>query len=333
MSSKRILLLFVAIFAGGIAAFLAVSGQKEPVVQQVAQVEKTTTKVLVTNRTIGLGQRIASEDLVWQKWPKDALRPEYITEEQLPDAQISLAGVVVRFEIFAGEPVREEKIVRTDQGYLSAVIGPGLRAVSIRISPESGAGGFIVPNDRVDVILTSSTSQGDQTNTILENVRVLAIGLRLGEGEAGEGDQGQDSGSKTFAKKTTATVELAPAQAEKIIQSEQIGTLSLALRSVSDFAEHAKSVGDEDLESANQVKLIRFGQEKSLTVASISPTVDEGVSEALSDPSLSVPNPVPELRASVSAIPSATPAPPPPQTANPTNQASSSGPPPPPVLE
>lgn len=328
MSSKRILLLFVAIFAGGIAAYLAVSGQKTPaVVQQIAQVEEVTTKVLVTNRNIGLGQRIASEDLAWQEWPEDAVRPEYITIERLPEALTEMAGVVVRFEIFAGEPVREEKIVRSDQGYLSAVIGAGMRAVSIRVSPESGAGGFIVPNDRVDVILTTSSNNGDQTQTILENVRVLAIGLRLGEGAQPDEDKNQEPGVKTFAGQTTATVELAPNQAEKIINAEKLGTLSLALRSIVDFAEHAKTVKGGGSQNANQVKVIRFGQEKSLTVASIESDSDDiqpiDTTALVPVANANVGAAVPSVQ---SAIQPAVPAPPQQQADN-----SSSSPPPPPL--
>lgn len=273
MSAKRILLLLVAIFAGGIAAFLAVSGQKEPaVVEQIAQVKEISTKVLITQRKIGLGHRITSEDLAWQQWPDQALRPEYITIERLPNALTELAGVVVRYEMFAGEPVREERIVRSDKGYLSAVIGEGMRAVSIQISPESAAGGFIVPNDRVDVFLTHSSGSGEMTETILENVRVLAIGLRLGEGSTedengqAQSQQAQANTSQTFANRTTATVELAPNQAEDLINAERMGVLSLALRSVIDFGEQAQTTKTNGNGSSNQVKVIRFGHEQNLTL-------------------------------------------------------------------
>ena len=102
--------------------------------------------------------------------------PDYVTIEAMPEAPTELAGAVARFEFFPGEPIREVKLVRADQGYLSAVLEKGKRGVSIRCRRVSASGGFIVPNDRVDIILTQDASGGQVSRTLLSNVKVLALG-------------------------------------------------------------------------------------------------------------------------------------------------------------
>ena len=114
---------------------------------------------------------------------------------------------------------------------MAAVLPGGMRAVSTEISPETGAGGFILPNDRVDVILSRREKNPDRTNPtdvivseiVLSNIRVLAID------QAPREKDGQNS---VVGK--TATLELKPAQAEILARARQSGTLSLALRSMLD---------------------------------------------------------------------------------------------------
>ena len=114
---------------------------------------------------------------------------------------------------------------------MAAILPSGMRAVSTEISPETGAGGFILPNDRVDVILSRRPKEDDKTatapqptsETILTNVRVLAIDQTVEE----------KNGQRVVVGKT-ATLEIAPRQAETLTQSRQLGTLSLALRSLLD---------------------------------------------------------------------------------------------------
>src|SRR5690606_37371182 len=111
-----------------------------------------------------------------------------------------LTDAVARFEFFPGEPIREAKLVRADQGYLSAVLSSGMRGVSVGVAAVSSAGGFVVPNDHVDVVLTTSTQTGQRSEVILSNVRVLAIGKRLGElGESG----GDETASQASTKPVT----------------------------------------------------------------------------------------------------------------------------------
>jgi len=264
MRPARILLLVIAIVAGGLAAYFATRG--EPPVEQVAVAEAPTSQVLVAARSIGMGERLTPSLVQWQNWPANAIRPEYLTREQLPDAPTQMTGSVARFEIFVGEPIRDSKLVRTDQGYLSAVITPGMRAVSVAVSAETGAGGFIVPNDRVDVVLSRRVDGLEVSTTILNSVRVLAIGHRLGEIGPPADAEGNDPAAQTFDRATIATLELNPAQSESIINANQMGDLSLVLRSVVDFASEPTG-GNQRSGASGSVKLIRFGHETSITSA------------------------------------------------------------------
>ena len=282
MKPARILLLAVAVSAGGLAAFLATRGDGPAPVQALIEtqvVQEAKRQVLVASANIGVGQRLSETVVEWQDWPEGMVRDEYITSDVFPDADEQMVGTVARFEIFTGEPVRQSKLIRTDQGYLSAVIEQGMRAVSVGVSAESGAGGFIVPNDRVDVVQTYRGNTGTATRTILANIRVLAIGQRLGEVGATSGNPDPDDPqAQMFEDQTIATLELDPSQSETIIGAAAVGELSLVLRSVADFSPDA----DEGLprQSAQTIRLIRFGAPSDITsntieqvAVSVTPTV------------------------------------------------------------
>src|SRR5690606_9742066 len=186
MRPSRIVLLLVAIIAGGLAAYLATRGGDQPV--QVVEgpervIEEQKTQILVATAPIGVGQRPSPATVQWADWPEGAVRPEYVTITALPDALEQLEGAVARFEIFPGDPIIERKLVRASQGYLSAVLDEGMRGVSIAVTAASASGGFIVPNDHVDVILTrrADGQSGQISETIVSDVKVLAINTRLGE--------------------------------------------------------------------------------------------------------------------------------------------------------
>ncbi len=284
MKPARILLLSVAVVAGGLAAFLATRGEAPApqVVQTTQVVQEEKRQVLIATQTIGIGQRLTRSLVAWQDWPEGALRPEYITSDVIPDAPEQMAGTVARFEIFAGEPIREAKLVRSDQGYLSAIIPRGMRAVSVSVTPESGAGGYIVPNDRVDVVRTGRTNLGSGTRTILANVKVLAIGQRLGEAGASAGHPDPDDPqAQVFGDDTIATLELSPSQAETIIDAAAGGKLTLVLRSVADFA---GGPGDA-LNTSNQpIRLIRFGVESNVVAGVPVDPVAEALPETTAEP-------------------------------------------------
>ncbi len=293
MKPARLILLLVALIAGGLAAFLVTRGSAPPPVEQADTtprvVEEVTTQVLVAKTPIGVGERLNPAAVEWQEWPQGALRAEYVTVAAMPDAPVELTGAVARFEIFPGEPIREAKLVRADQGYLSAVLSEGMRGVSVGVTAVSSAGGFVVPNDHVDVVLTSETPSGQQSELILANVRVLAIGQRLGElgtSSGAEDPSGQVAPQpQTFTGDTIATLELTPSQAETLINASMRGQLSLTLRSVVDFKKT-----NEPLPSNQTVRLIRFGREQavlsgtSLANTSVTPLPQIGQSPAVPAP-------------------------------------------------
>lgn len=277
MRPARIILLLVAVIAGGLAFYL-VTGSPAPQPDQTTEVVQmapavATTEILVASTAVGLGERLNPDNVQWQEWPESALRPEYVTISAMPDAREQLDGAVVRFEFFPGEPIREAKLVRADQGYLSAVLAPGKRGVSVAVTPVSSAGGFVVPNDHVDVLLTTNTPNGQRSELILPDVRVLAIGARLGEMGASGGNIEGDGSSPTpvvFDAGTIATLELDPGQAETLINAATRGELSLTLRSVADF--NRVDAGGSMQPTNQEVRLIRYGREQSVvTGASASP--------------------------------------------------------------
>jgi pilus assembly protein CpaB len=142
-------------------------------------------------------------------------------------------------------------------GYMAAILPSGMRAISVEISPETGAGGFILPNDHVDVILSrrdkaAEKAVGSEVHTsevILNNVRVLAIDQNVEE----------KNGQRVVVGKT-ATLELNPRQAETLALSRQLGTLSLALRSLVDFdAKDNPEVPNDDRGRRRGIDIVRYG--------------------------------------------------------------------------
>src|SRR5215212_9318954 len=182
MNIARIFVLIIALSAGGVAAYLArgTEEQSRPVAEPVVQLP--TVEVLVAKSDIGLGQAVKPEDLQWQTWPASAGN-NLVNRASRAEAIKEIAGSIARAPFIAGEPIREQKLVKANgSGFMAAILPTGMRAVSTEISPETGAGGFILPNDRVDVLLSRRDKNPDRggpdivtTDVILTNIRVLAI--------------------------------------------------------------------------------------------------------------------------------------------------------------
>jgi pilus assembly protein CpaB len=243
----RVALLIGALGAGGAAAWLVIAARPEPVTK-IVEAAPATQDVLVAVGDLLPAQTLTKENLRWQPWPQSALNPVYLTRTSRPDAIDSLAGAIIRNRLGAGEPIREENLTPRHAGYLATVLPSGKRAMAVRISAESTAGGFILPNDRVDVL--HSDGKSPVSHTILSNVRVLAI------------DQVVDDASKNDTSKAnvigkTATLELDPSQAEILTAAQAAGTLSLALRSAADN-------DDYHFSSRQAVRIIRAGHSEIL---------------------------------------------------------------------
>lgn len=244
---SRVVLVVVALLAGGLAAYLALQREPAPTATeapaqavQEKTIQEARTQILVAKQPIGMGQRLSPATIGWEDWPEGAVRPEYLTVAATPDAITSMTGSVARFEIFPGEPIRQDKLAKADQGYLSAILGSGMRAVSLTVTPDSASGGFVVPNDHVDVVLTrpSPTSGAQISETVLRNVKVLAINTRLGEtGTTGAPTDPADPRAEVFSAQAIATLELDESQAEIAINASAGGRLALVLRSMVDASQ------------------------------------------------------------------------------------------------
>lgn len=252
MKRQRIIVLIIAITAALGAAWIARSiVSRGP---EIKEVEKTvgSTGVLVAAKDIGLGDSVRAGDFKWQQWPVDGITPGLITQEAEPNAPSDLSGAVARAPFIAGEPIKDQKLIKISEGGVMAAILPsGMRAVSTPIREETAAGGFILPNDRVDVILSYQMKVGSKeepvSEAVLRNIRVLAIGQAL-ENEDGE----------KVATGKTATLELTPRQAEVLVLAQSMGDISLSLRSLADTAanrERTATIGEEP----GSVKILKYG--------------------------------------------------------------------------
>ena len=262
MNTARIVVLTIALGAGGIAAYLA-SGTDTKTVTAEPVPQMPTVEVLVARADIGLGQSLKPGDLQWQTWPASSTGNGFIRRGERPEATTQVAGSIARAPFIAVEPIREQKLVRADgSGFMAAILPTGMRAISTEISPETGAGGFILPNDRVDVILSKREKSGDRSGPeivnseiILTNVRVLAIDQAPKE---------KDGQNAVVGK--TVTLELKPEQAESLARSRQVGTLSLALRSIVDVNMVEQPVSEEDSPKRGEtVKVVRYGVQSTTT--------------------------------------------------------------------
>lgn len=263
MNKNRLIALGVAGAAALGAAFLANSFLQSPSNREVVEINNVAmTPVLVALKEIRVGDVLNSSNVGWKDWPSDGVREFMISQPDNEDFFKNESGIRARDNLFEGEPVSRKRLVAVgDAGFMAAVLPKGMRAISIRVSAETGAGGFILPNDRVDVILTRKTAGTAQVSDIvLSNVRVLAIDQQI---------QTNEKGDQVIVGKT-ATLELEPKQAEVLALVESAGQLALALRSLADRGN--KELGDDGPRladrfakgSGNGVKVIRYGKAKQV---------------------------------------------------------------------
>ncbi|HEY4274760.1 MAG TPA: Flp pilus assembly protein CpaB [Rhizomicrobium sp.] len=260
MNTKRLIVLAVAGVMAIAAALLArgMMGGGTPSVEAKVAAQMPMSEVLVASANLQPGQALAADQVHWQKWPTSSVDASFITHESVGDIDTVVKGTVVRSPLLSGQPITNVAIVHGDaSGLMAAMLNPGMRAISISINPDSGAGGFILPNDRVDLILTR---KGDgnrvSTSTLLTDVRVLAVDQTFK----------QDKDMKTVIGKT-ATLEVAPDQAERVAKAESQGSLSLSLRPLASgdmaMADNKQarpgSRRSSDEEGGDQVAIIRYG--------------------------------------------------------------------------
>jgi pilus assembly protein CpaB len=254
MKIARVTVLGIAAGAGLIAAFIAMRmAAPAPAPEVVATAPSETApqaQVLVATKDIPIGGRLTADSLTWQDWPQTGMNDRFIKKNGTGSTQIEpLVGAIARASIYSGEPVTEAKLIHSDHGFLSAILPQGMRAVATRIAADTSAGGFILPNDRVDVVMTrqspdATAAGGSQflTEVILSNVRVLAIDQTIENNS--DNSKGSGDGGQTVIGQT-ATLELTPQQVQILAVAQQMSDhLTLALRSVADSraspADHAE---------------------------------------------------------------------------------------------
>lgn len=287
MGAARIAILAVAAAAAIALAFL-VRGMMAPDTPEatvaaapMAPPPKPMARVLVAKKDLPVGYRIAAVDLGWQEWPVESLNPTFVTDggkpkvsspegvkkvaNQASEAAQSLIsadepmkafdGAIVKEPILAGEPLTPRKVVRGGEGgYMAVVLSPGMRAVSIPVTSETGAGGFILPGDRVD-ILQSRAQDGDKgylTEVLMQNVKVLAIDQRTEP----------DKEARTIVG-GVATVEVAAADVEVLARGRSQGEMMLALRPYSDIGGPTRRGG---LGANQTVRIVRAGDVNEVAV-------------------------------------------------------------------
>src|SRR6185369_16126451 len=231
MNVTRIAILGVALIAAIVAAMLVrgMLGGGTAATQASVQAVAQTTDVLVASKDIVPGHALDADSVRWEAWPKKTVSTGFITKDAQPDISKAIEGMVVRSPLVTGQPISDANVVRAGaSGFLAATIKPGMRGVGLVISPQTGAGGFILPNDHVDVVVTRDISDGNgpkifRVFTIVRDVRVLAVDQTA---KLEKDEQSQ------VAK--TATIELTQSQAEVVALAQQVGVVSLTLRALGD---------------------------------------------------------------------------------------------------
>jgi len=224
----RIAILLIALLSGGAASWLALGTADQPSAAVVEIEQPLREEVLVAAAELARGAKLEEANLRWQPWEGD-IPPVFISRSSRPDAMATLKGMLAQSGFVAGEPIREDKLAERGSGFLSSLLPSGKRAIAVRVTAESTAGGFILPNDHVDVIHTATRPDSSGTDgrvvsrTILSNIRVLAVDQTVSQGA---------DGTSVIGK--TATLEADPKQIATIAAAEASGTVSLALRPLAD---------------------------------------------------------------------------------------------------
>jgi pilus assembly protein CpaB len=256
MNTQRLVVLGLALVAAGGAALLVRSmlGGGTPKVEAKAAPAIAMSEVLVASGNLTPGQALTADRVRWEKWPTASVDPSFITHDAFGSEEAAVKGTVVRAPILQGQPITNTAIVHGDaSGFMAATLGAGMRAISITISADSSAGGFILPNDRVDVIVTRRPDRDaprGSAKTLITNLRVLAVDQTFR----------QEKDTRTVVGKT-ATVEVTPEQAEVISAAGTTGQLSLALRPLSESGLASNDDATRKHRSATDgpVSVIRYG--------------------------------------------------------------------------
>jgi pilus assembly protein CpaB len=274
MSVRQLIVLGVALLAA-IGALFMVRGMSGPRESAKPVVAELGPRVLVASKDVAAGVALQPSDLEWRIWTQTALSPSFIEETEDAKAVETYTGAISRQGLVAGEPVIADRVVKPgEQGFMAALVKPGLRAVALQISAENAVAGFIMPNDRVDVLLSrkvtiagpnGGSTEEARSDIILQNIRVLAI---EGTFRRPTGDEADDP-----LPGDTATLELSARDAETLALANELGDVSLVLRGVENEADQAMAASQArrgagvltQRDTGDEIRVHAFGTVKSLT--------------------------------------------------------------------
>ena len=191
--------------------------------------------VLVAKTALPQGSVLTADSVRWQTWPADDSPGAYLVEGKW--RLLDVVGAVPRSNLNAGEPLTAEGLARPgERGAMAATLTPGYRAITVNVTPSTGMAGFVVPGDRVDLILTVTVTPRDKqgaphhaSSTVLRDVRVLGLDQTLSEDPKVSDKKAE---KKESSPPKTATLEVTPKQAEIVAVSADLGVLSMSLRSL-----------------------------------------------------------------------------------------------------
>ena len=291
MGARQLIILAVALVAAiGLAMLVGITMHHPAAPKAIAETApRLTVQVLVAKRDLPVGTRLAAGDLAWQAWPADALNSSFITDghgdQAAPTTPVAtvetqatkvaaaaatsmagggpmeaLYGAMVHEAILTNEPIVNTKLLRSGEGgYMAVVLQPGMRAVSIPITANTTAGGFVLPGDHVDV-LQAHQAEGPATGgrtgftvaELLRNVRVLAIDQSVQATKGSESLVG-----------AVATLEVSPNDVKVLTLAKAQGEIMLSLRPFGDASEPPTQRAD----ISGAVRIIRAGQVSEVMVA------------------------------------------------------------------
>jgi pilus assembly protein CpaB len=209
-----------------------------------------TRTIVVAKEPLRFGTEINASMLQEVPWPADAVPSgAFATINDI----VSGGRRVVLAALEANEPVLALKITGAGQrATLSALVKPGMKAVTIRVNDVEGVGGFVLPGDHVDVVLTRQIDKGSATTeVVLQNTRVLAV------------DQSADERTFKASVAKSVTLEVDTVEAQKVWLASSVGSLSLLLRKAGETAQaKTRKITLNDLGGIEPV-----GQDKAATVS------------------------------------------------------------------
>jgi pilus assembly protein CpaB len=285
-AARLVIVLAVAAIAALALALLVRSmtaPRPVPVAAAPTVVEQPMTRVLVAKQDLKVADRIGADNVGWQAWPSSSVSPIYITGGVVTtqpglaaqatnaaqnvargDAALqSIAGSLVREPIQKNEPIIASKLVRGEGSFMAVKLPPGMRAMAIPVTAESDVGGFVLPGDRVDVMLNpksqpgadASGKGGVSTRVVMRNILVLAI------------DQNTEPKAQQASMiGSTATLEIPATDVDVLARAKTEGDLLLILRSYADAAGPSGKTGPQ-VSADDVVRVYRSGQVSEVRVA------------------------------------------------------------------